>query len=125
MGMERPVEIEFTLPVGYTDAAGARHRSGRLRLARAIDEIDALGHPAVAANEAYLPVAVLARVVTRLGELPVVDERVIEHLPVRDFEFLEQLYVQLNGIDEGRPHGTIACPRCAADLLDPPTPLAG
>jgi hypothetical protein len=111
------IEIAFTLPVGYTDAGGSRHRDGRLRMARAIDEIAALAHPEVARNEAYLPVVVLARVVTALGSVPVIDEAVIESLPVRDFHFLEHLYLQLNGIDSD---GSVRCDRCATDLAGAP-----
>jgi hypothetical protein len=42
-----------------------------MRLATAMDEIEAVNDPRVQANEAYLPVVLLSRVVLRLGASPV------------------------------------------------------
>ena len=60
-------EHEFTLPVGYQDEDGTLHRDGVMRLATAADEILPLRDPRVQANEAYLIVILLSRVITRLG----------------------------------------------------------
>ena len=113
------VELEFRLPVGFVDSDGAAHRTGAIRMACALDEIEAMGHPRVQANEAYLPLVVLSRVVTRLGTLATIDEHVIGALPVRDFQFLEQLYLRLNGTEEGDDLGeAVACPRCGSAAVD-------
>ena len=61
--------FEFSLPRGYLDSAGQVHRLGSMRLATAGDEIHSLQHPQVLSNEAYLPVILLSRVITQLGEL--------------------------------------------------------
>src|SRR6185295_15886060 len=90
-------EAEFTLPKGYLDAAGVLHRRGVMRLATAADEILPLRDPRVQQNEAYLAVIVLARVVTRLGDLPSIDTKVIEGLYASDMDFLQRLYERLNG----------------------------
>src|SRR5204862_3842845 len=62
-------EVPFTLPQGYADAAGTVHREGIMRLATARDEIEPLRDVAVRTNGAYLSVLLLARTVTRLGDL--------------------------------------------------------
>jgi hypothetical protein len=93
-------EIEFTLPKGYLDEHGVLHRRGVMRLATAADEILPLRDPRVQQNQAYLAVIVLARVITRLGELPALDTRVIEGLFASDLDFLQRLYERVNGSDD-------------------------
>ena len=96
-------EIEFDLPKGYVDGDGTLHRSGVMRLATAADEILPMRDPRVQENEAYLPVIVLARVVTRLGSLKDVHPGVIEGLYASDLAFLENLYAEFNSAAEVIP----------------------
>jgi hypothetical protein len=103
-------EFAFTLPRGYVDSAGVVHREGTMRLATARDEIEPLRDAAVRQNEAYLAVKLLARVVTRLGDLPQVDEGVVEGLFATDFDHLQRLYERLNADHDAV--GTVACPHC-------------
>ena len=70
--MSMITDIPFTLPRGYVDASGLVHRPGRMRLATALDEIEAYQDPRVQSNEAYLPVVLFSRVVVQLGSLPAV-----------------------------------------------------
>jgi hypothetical protein len=105
--MTRPVgsagfqtEVEFTLPKGFLDDNGVLHRRGVMRLATAADEILPLRDPRVQQNAAYLAVIVLARVITRLGDVPVVDTRVIEGLFASDLDYLQRLYERINGGDD-------------------------
>jgi hypothetical protein len=93
-------EVEFTLPKGYLDATGVLHRHGVMRLATAADEILPLRDPRVQQNQAYLAVIVLARVITRLGDLPAIDTRVIEALYASDLDYLQRLYERINGSDD-------------------------
>jgi hypothetical protein len=93
-------EIDFTLPKGYIDETGILHRHGVMRLATAADEILPLRDPRVQSNPAYLTVIILARVVTRLGNLAVVDTQIIEGLFARDLEYLRSLYEEVNGAEE-------------------------
>jgi hypothetical protein len=95
-------EIEFELPKGYVDEAGALHRRGTMRLATAADEILPLRDPRVQENDAYLAVIVLARVITRLGSLPDVHTGVIEGLYASDLAYLQRLYERFNAAD-GEP----------------------
>jgi hypothetical protein len=101
--------VPFELVVGYADKSGRVHRSGEMRLATAADEILPLRDPRVQANPAYLSVIVLARVVTRLGDLERVTPNVIEGLFAADLTYLQDLYDELNGAV-----GTdlVTCPRC-------------
>jgi hypothetical protein len=93
-------EIEFTLPKGFLDEHGVLHRRGSMRLATAADEILPLRDPRVQQNQAYLAVIVLARVITRLGDVPNIDTRVIEGLFASDLDYLQRLYERINGSDE-------------------------
>src|SRR5215472_10860255 len=93
-------EIEFELPKGYLDDSNTLHRKGVMRLATAADEILPLRDPRVQQNEAYLAVIVLARVITRLGDLRDIDAKVIEGLFAGDLDYLQRLYERINGSDQ-------------------------
>jgi hypothetical protein len=99
-------EVEFTLPKGYLDGDGVLHREGVMRLATAADEILPLKDPRVQQNPAYLPIIVLARVITRLGSLPDVNTKVTEGFFASDLSYLRALYESLNG--EGGEEASIA-----------------
>lgn len=93
-------EVEFTLGKGYLDPDGVLHTKGTMRLATAADEILPLKDPRVQQNPGYLTIIVLARVITRLGSLPDVNTKVVEGVFVSDLEQLQQLYEQLNAVDD-------------------------
>jgi hypothetical protein len=104
-------EYPFTLPVGYLDQEeGTLHREGVMRLATAADEILPLKDPRVQANQAYLVVILLARVVTRLGSIEHINPKVIESLYAADLAYLQDLYNRINHGDEGRQR--VSCPQC-------------
>lgn len=96
-------EIEFELPKGYVDGDGTLHRQGVMRLATAADEILPMRDPRVQENEAYLPVIILARVISRLGSLKDVHTGIIEGLYASDLAFLENLYAEFNAGSETIP----------------------
>ena len=103
-------EFSFTLPRGYVDADGNVHRDGVMRLATGNDEIAPLRDPRVQANSAYLVPILLSRVVTRLGELPDVNPKVIESLFSGDLAFLEDFYRRIN--EDGHDRVGVTCPHC-------------
>ena len=103
-------EHEFSLPRGYVDPDGTRHRAGVMRLATAGDEILPLKDARVQANPAYLTVILLSRVITRLGDVPDVNPRVIEGLFTPDLDYLQALYNRINA--EGNGAITARCPKC-------------
>jgi hypothetical protein len=103
-------EVPFTLPRGYVDREGRIHREGRMRPATARDEVAPLQDHRVKTNPAYLTVILLARVVTKLGDLDQVYPQIIEDLPVADFAFLQSLYRRINQEDTGLYK--ITCPQC-------------
>lgn len=92
-------EIDFELPKGYVDESGTLHRRGKMRLATAADEILPLRDPRVQQNEAYLIVIILARVITRLGNLPDIHTGTIEGLFASDLAYLQRLYEEFNAGD--------------------------
>ena len=113
-------EFTFTLPRGYVDGQGTVHREGTMRLATARDEIEPLRDAAVRQNEAYLAVLLLARVVTRIGEVTEITPELVETLYAADFDHLQRLYERLN--TDGEAVGAVTCPHCAqafeVDLMD-------
>ncbi|GAA5448122.1 hypothetical protein Ddep01_01882 [Deinococcus depolymerans] len=89
-------ELPFMLPVGLFTSDGQVHRSGVMRLATALDEIEPLGDPRVQRNGAYYPLLLLARVITRLGPFAPVTPDILAVLPAADFAYLQTLYSQMN-----------------------------
>ena len=81
-----------------------------MRLATARDEIVPQVDPRVRLNPAYLTVVLLARTITRLGDVPVIDELVIENLFASDLAFLQDLYRRIN--QEGHTEAAVTCPSC-------------
>ena len=107
-------EYEFTLPKGYVDLEGTVHREGTMRLATAMDEIVPLRDARVKANEAYLSIMILSRVVTRLGTLNDMNTGVIERMFTADIGYLQDLYRRVN--EGGGAFGSVTCPRCATEF---------
>lgn len=105
-------EFEFTLPIGYVDNAGTVHKSGSMRLATAADEILPLRDPRVVANQAYLVVILLSRVITRIGGLTSVNAGLIERLFSADLAYLQDFYRRINEV--GHTRVAVTCPSCDA-----------
>jgi hypothetical protein len=112
--MSLQTEFEFTLPHGYVDPEGNVHKTGTMRLATANDEIAPMKDPRVQSNPGYLAIILLSRVITRLGELPQINPRVIEELFAADFAFLEDMYRRVN--TSGHNRIKVICPECNASF---------
>lgn len=106
--------FDFVLPRGYVDERGMLHREGTMRMATARDELMPLMDPKVRQHEAFLSLVLLARVVTRLGNLPVVDDQVIGGLWATDLAFLQDLYRRINS--EGHTLVEVSCPLCSGEF---------
>jgi len=107
-------EIPFRLPRGYLDPQGTLHRDGTMRLATARDEIEPLRDIAVRQNHAYLTVLLLARTVTRLGDITTITPDLVEGLFAADFDHLQRLYERINS--DGEAIGVLSCPACAHEF---------
>jgi len=116
-------EFEFTLPKGYIDSEGNVHRDGVMRLATAIDEIAPMRDPRVKANEAYLTIILLSRVITRLGTLRQINPGVIENLFSADLAYLQDLYRKIN--ENGHMEVEVVCPECQHHFSWESVPLGG
>jgi hypothetical protein len=103
-------EFEFTLPRGYVDDQGRVHKKGTMRPATAMDEIAPLRDPRVQANEAYLTIILLSRVIVKLGDLPAISTRTIERLYAADLAYLQDLYRRINEVGANAVETT--CPAC-------------
>jgi hypothetical protein len=105
-------QFAFALPRGFIDEYGSVHRDGVMRLGTAFDEVQPLADPRVQANQAYISILLLSRVVTRLGDISPVPPNVVERLFAADFAYLQDLYVRLN-----EPNSLTAetqCPDCGS-----------
>jgi len=114
-------EVEFSLPRGYVDEHGQVHQKGRMRLALAIDEVEAMNDERVQMNESYLPILLLSRVVTALGGITAVTPIHIEHLFASDLAYLQELYLRLNS-GEQVVVGAV-CPNCQTAFQVQTAPL--
>jgi hypothetical protein len=103
--------FQFRLPRGYVSANGQVHQDGQMRLATALDEIESMADPHVRDNEAYLPVVLFSRVITRLGELAPVGVPVIAGLFASDLVYLEELYLRINSAENIVV--SAVCPYCS------------
>ena len=90
-------EFSFTLPKGYVDGDGTLHRQGTMRLATARDEIEPLRDGRVSgADDPYLTILVISRVISSLGTLRQMTPSEVEGLFAADLAFLQDLYGIIN-----------------------------
>ena len=84
-----------------------------MRLATAADEILPLRDPRVTANQAYLVIILLSRVITRLGSLPdgQINPSVVERMFSADLAYLQDFYRRIN--ENGHTRLPATCPSCA------------
>ena len=122
---QRPfaTEYPFTLPRGYLDAEGTLHREGVMRLATAYDEIAPLRDPRVQSNPGYVVIILLSRVVTRLGNVPQINPKIIEGLFAADLNYLQELYRQIN--ESGGYRLAVTCPHCQGEFEVEVTGMGG
>ncbi|MDV2996737.1 MAG: hypothetical protein N4J56_006442 [Chroococcidiopsis sp. SAG 2025] len=118
--MIQSTELEFTLPQGYIDSEGNIHKEGTMRLATAYDEIAPLRDPRVQSNPGYLVIILLARVITRLGELPSLNPKTIEGLFSADLVYLQDFYQRINQV--GHTRFQVTCPHCQGEFEVEPVP---
>lgn len=121
--MNLQAEFEFTLPRGYVDSQGNLHKRGSMRLATALDEIAPLRDPRVQANEAYLNILLLARVITRLGTITDLHSGVIEGLFSADMAYLQEFYRRIN--QTGHLLQPVTCPSCQEEFQVEYAPVGG
>jgi hypothetical protein len=81
-----------------------------MRLATAADEILPLRDQRVQQNPEYLTIILLARVLTKLGDLRAIDTKTIEKLFTADLTFLQNLYREINATEKLTVHAV--CPKC-------------
>lgn len=130
--MALETEFAFTLPKGYVDEGGQLHRQGTMRLATARDEIEPLRDPRInGAEDPYLTILVISRVVTSLGTLRQVTPNEVEGLFAADLAFLQDLYGIVNfgdPADAVRLQASVLppepAPAVAEVATDEPTPTS-
>ena len=81
-----------------------------MHMATAMDEIAPLKDPRVRSNPGYLVIILLARVITKLGDLESINPKVMEGLFAGDLDYLQDLYRRIN--DSGDNRLSVTCPHC-------------
>jgi hypothetical protein len=114
-------DFPFTLPQGYLDSEGTLHREGVMRLSTAYDEIAPLQDPRVQRNPGYLVIILLARVITRLGDLEQIHPKLIEGLFSGDLVYLQDFYQRIN--QNGHSRFLVSCPHCQGEFEVETVPL--
>jgi len=118
-------EFGFVLPKGLVEPSGTMHREGTMRLATARDELEPLNDPKVRdADDPYLTVIVLSRVITRLGTRSTLSPRDIEGLFAADLAYLQDVYAAINYGTEQDIERTLAGPAAAPPAPTRPQPAA-
>ncbi len=107
-------EFDFELPRGYLDEQGRLHRTGRMRLATARDELRPQVDVRVKENPGYLSVVLLAQVITRLGTITDIHPGVVERMYATDIAFLQEFYRRVNS--EGHTRAGVRCPTCETEF---------
>lgn len=110
-------EFEFILPKGFLDKNGVLHRKGVMRLATAKDEIAPLQDHRVRNNQSYMVLIILSRVITSLGDVHLVDVKLIEKLFSADLEYLQSLYQKINTSETTDIN--LLCPHCNENFTKP------
>lgn len=122
--MSFQTEFPFTLPRGYfyktTDGATQLARSGQMVLATASDEIESARDPRVQANEAFLPLLLLSRVI-RLDGLGKMTPEQLAGCYVIDLAYLEDLYERINSPEP--VNMGVVCPHCSQQFQVQVSPL--
>lgn len=108
--MSFQTEYSFELPRGFVDEQGNLHRRGTMRLATAADEILPMRDQRVQQNPGYLTIILLARVITKLGDLKAVDTKTIERLFTADLAYLQNFYREINELE--KLTAPAICPKC-------------
>ena len=108
--MSFQTEYDFELPRGFVDENGNLHRRGTMRLATAADEILPMRDQRVQQNPGYLTIILLARVITKLGDLRAVDTKTIERMFTADLAFLQNFYREINETEKLTVQAV--CPKC-------------
>ncbi|WP_213514515.1 phage tail assembly protein [Paenibacillus montaniterrae] len=111
--MSFATEFQFVLPRGYVDENGTLHRHGTMRLATAADEILPMRDPRVQQNPGYLSIILLARVITKLGDLRAIDTKTIEKMFTADLAYLQNFYREINEMEKLAVK--TSCPKCGHD----------
>lgn len=107
---ELRTEFEFTLPRGLRGSDGRVHRAGVMRLATARDELIPLRDDRVREHPEYLSIVLLARVITRIGDITDVHAGIVEELPAGDLAYLQEFYRRVN--TQGNGLVALDCPDC-------------
>jgi Zn finger protein HypA/HybF involved in hydrogenase expression len=85
-----------------------------MRLATAKDEISIQKDRRVQENSAYGAIAMLSRVIIRLGELTEITPKTIEDLFTLDLAYLKAFYSQINQTGDAKI--LVQCPKCASEF---------
>lgn len=96
--MVSAILIEFELPHGFVDRKGKLHKFGIMRPVTDGDEIFVTKHAKYNVNHSFRIIALLSKVILKLGTIDKITPELIEKLYEEDLKYLVELYNQTNEI---------------------------
>ena len=105
-----PREFQFSLPKGWLDESGKVHRSGRMRLATARDELVMQRDRRCQDSPIYGDLVMLSQVIVQLGDVNHLTPEQLENLFTQDLNYLRAFYNQIN--QQESAHVPAQCPQC-------------
>lgn len=103
------MEFRFTLPLGITNEDGEVFKTGKMRLATALDEIEIQGGEKNHIDPRYRDLEMLSKTITSIDGLGEVSATQLEDLYEVDFIYLQMFFNELNGDSETL---NVRCPNC-------------
>lgn len=103
------MEYRFTLPLGLENEEGEMFKSGTMRLATALDEIEIQGGEKNHIDPRYRDLEMLSKTIVSIEGVGKVTPSHLEGLFEIDFIYLQMFFNELNGDSESL---SVSCPHC-------------
>jgi len=103
------MEYKFNLPLGLINEDGETFKTGTMRAATAMDEIEVQGGDKNHINQKYRDLEMISKTIVSIDGLGKVTPGQLEELFEVDFIYLQMFFNELNGDGESMP---VTCPKC-------------
>ena len=103
------MEYKFNLPLGIMSEGGEMFKTGIMRLATAMDEIEIQGGEKNHIDPRYRDLEMLSKTIVSIEGVGKVDPAQLEELFEVDFIYLQMFFNELNGESEAL---SVKCPNC-------------
>lgn len=103
------MEYKFNLPLGIRNEDGEVFKTGNMRLATALDEIEIQGGEKSHIDHRYRDLEMLSKTITKIDGIGKVSASDLEELYEVDFIYLQMFFNEINGDSETL---LVNCPSC-------------